>query len=114
MPDQTLMVELGKVTPATVKAQNAKFFTADLATTFQGPDALRVGISCTTGATLQITFDGGTTWMPLYVGGGATLTANVYYEFNVTVDNADKFNIRCVDVAGTTINRCVVVESATG
>lgn len=112
MGDQTLMVELAKVAAATVKAQNAKFFTADLKTTFSGPDVIRVSLSCNSAANLQVTYDGGTTWLPL--NSAQPLVINAAYEFAFTVDNADAFNLRCTDGGGTTLNRCLGVEVATG
>lgn len=94
---------------ATAKAQNAEFFASDLTPDLDTGKAadfiIDIQVS-TTAATLQVTFDSGSTWRQLTV---TTQAVGYMFRYRVSVHTGELFNMRASNASGTTVDRCSVV-----
>ena len=94
-----------------VKAQNAEWFAADIAT---GTDQTlysskyRVFVAINAEKTVQCTVDSGTTWFTL--NSANALEANGAYVFDIPTRSGDTFNMRIPDSGGATVLVCRVDE----
>ena len=93
------------------KAQNAEWFTSDIAT---GSDQAlysskyRIFVSINAAKIVEVTIDSGSTWMS--VNGGVALVANACYIFDIPTRSGDTFNMRISESGGATVNACRVDE----
>ena len=88
-----------------VKVQNEEWFGVDIPITCRtdvAPD-IELELAISSSVLVQISFDGGTTWIDL-----VTPAANGYTKTVIPVINGDAIQLRTNDAAGTTVNRCVI------
>jgi len=101
------VMPVGNTTGA--KAQNAEWFTSDIAT---GSDQVnysskyRILVSINAAKIVEVTLNSGTTWISL--NGGSALVANAAYVFDIPTRSGDTFNMRISQSSGATVNICRV------
>ena len=91
------------------KAQNAEWFASDISSaSFQTDRAskFRITLAVSSAVVVQITLDSGTTWVSL--NSNKALVADSAYAFDMPALQADTFNMRTNDAAGTTVRFCRV------
>lgn len=86
------------------KAQNVEWFSTDITSDDIGK--FRFNVSVDTAVVVQITKDGGTTWVNL--NRGNNLGVDDESVFSIPIRNGDEFNVRTPTAGGATINYCRV------
>lgn len=94
------------------KAQNVEWFATDIAGPVNVGKAqdLIIDIECSTTVQatgdIEYTLDSGSAWLKL---GDGSLAINVGTRFRTIIKTGDTFNMRSVNAAGITIDRCDVI-----